>query len=1195
MVGFMGQQVRRSCQHFDASGNPSFLKHENYHLKPLAHTDARIVRLKLIICQITWLPQGLSVRFAWLLAACRRIHLVGNRYGIEQVSSNSEQSADYAVRTEMRLTFNRKLLFTAYVQLAVTGTLVFGSLLLVLTLGLSPFGVPDFIDQAGSILTAVLLGAGLYSALKGWFALARLAGAVQVLLSCLSLAHHFQLMSGVLGTFLLYPLFALFSVSTGVCLIVGSRLRVGLRIWQATAAVWTTLAVLLIVGHWWFPISFFLGNNASATTLSAVFMLLIGPCFALLPALDKKGFHRLSRSAFFYAAATLILFCLSWYVLNFLYYQSIAVSSRNMLDNFGQRIEQTVRDHQMMLSRFGRGWVDDTTEIQPETIQRLRTEAGLFVEEMPSFDVIALVGESSVDGRVLGKRASSTIDWEQWLSNSQALTDTAATTPATLVTDTQSGVTYVVLQANLNDRSGKLVAVARFGDLLAHHMNLDTSPFSVHLWLDGSEVHYHDNQSSHLHSDLTNSDTMTLLGGSSFRLEVIHSDPKAEAFLPNFLILLVIFGMALSVIIATSIELADTNHFRASAMARNAMRQKKLRHIQAMIADHKPLKETLTAICELLDSGLNGYHSSLWRTDESSVSVHFVASSRLKGSSRKELSRQIQSVGDLDLPPVSNTGSGANVKNSPVTSEIAISATMLADGYCCCYIVPVQNTSGQLIGVVKLYRLDNLARNEDSLQNEQSFELINEIIPLIAMAIERHQDQESLMYASQHDALTGLPNRSMLESRLSDWFYSDNDTTRSVCLMFIDLDGFKPINDGLGHAIGDRVLMDVAARLVSHFRAEDLKVRFGGDEFVILISDPDDQVATNELVSRTLTALSEPYFIDDLEMSVTASIGISYCQDRSELTDPLMLVQQADIAMYDAKRKGKNNAQWYSEAFKTDVRSQVTLRNDLQRALINNEFELHYQPVISINGEISGFEALLRWNHPEHGRVPPDEFIPLAEETGQIIPLSEWVLDRACRDAWQLRFNDSVRVGVNIAPLHFHRSDFIPGLNRILERHDLKPEALVMELTERTLMDEHATMVNALTTLRKAGFRLSIDDFGTGYSSLSFIKHLPVNSVKIDKSFVANIGHSDVDAGMARAIIDMAHHLGLSVVAEGVETEEQLEKLRSWGCDSLQGYHLCRPANLESTLAFVASWKGFGDNALEVSKSIEMVSQNTSD
>lgn len=1081
----------------------------------------------------------------------------------------------------MKLTFDRRLLLSTYVQLVVLSTLGFGAILLTVVFIVEPLGYIENQLLPGAVLSAFLFGLGLHQYLHDRRQWAQSIGWLLLLLSILSLIQTINLIGPLVPMLRAYPLLAVYFLTAALCLIIGHNTRTGLWLWRVSATFWFLASVILVVGHWTHPISILLGENATATTLSSTFMLLASLCLLFIPLFGLQGIHWLSRTALYTALFTMTLTCLIWYVLNLQYSQSVRTASDNMLDNLKESIEQTALEHRKLLSRLGRGWAQIPLDPNSDHRAGLRQIAQVFLEDTPSLDVIALLSRNDESTTILASRNQPTTNWLNWSDTFADEIIASELPPVALLTDADTA--WLVLNTGIEGSDNRLVATSRFNTLLEHSLHLDTAPFAIHIRFGGHEIyHLGPDTPTHTHSDLISTSTLTLMDGPRLELESIHIDPKAEAFLPNFLILLLFFGLVLSVIIAASIELSRFNYLRAKSIEISAKRQSMMRHIQEMIVNHHPLQGTLRSICHLLDSALAGYHSCLWQIDGSTAQLKYVTSYQLSRTLELSLSRKTIPITAVNPKP-DEKNQGPNPLSKPtVIPDFSIepTASISRTGYHSSQALAVQTATGQTLGVVEFFRAQNHTGEPVESLNENDYEFVREVLPLIAMAIERHQDQEQLLYASQHDALTGLPNRSMLETRLKQWYQSSEPEHTPACLLFIDLDGFKPINDGLGHAIGDRVLIEVARRLTQLFRPADLIVRFGGDEFVILVMDEIEPLSTQRLVTRVLTRLSESYSIEALEMSVTASIGITHVDSARAISDPMALIQQADIAMYDAKRKGKNNAQWYSKEHRQDIKSQVTLRHELQKALAKNEFELHYQPVIYSDGSINGFEALLRWNHPKLGQVPPDEFIPLAEETGQIIPLSEWVLDRACRDATQLRFNDNVRVGINIAPLHFHRTDFISNITETLNRHELRPDALVLELTERTLMEEHGTMLKTLKTLRSAGFRLSIDDFGTGYSSLSFIKHLPVTSVKIDKTFVADIGHSELDAGMVRAIIDMAHHLGLGVVAEGIETQEQLEKLRAWGCNSLQGYHLSRPGNLEAMVELIKSWTGLPERDL---------------
>lgn len=429
--------------------------------------------------------------------------------------------------------------------------------------------------------------------------------------------------------------------------------------------------------------------------------------------------------------------------------------------------------------------------------------------------------------------------------------------------------------------------------------------------------------------------------------------------------------------------------------------------------------------------------------------------------------------------------------------------------------------------------------------------------------------EERLAYHATHDDLTQLPNRSLFEETLSDAFTKAQAQHQRVAVLFVDLDDFKPINDNLGHAVGDRVLEEVAQRLLGAVDEQHLVARLGGDEFVILHPRVQGEADVVEVAERLLAALSRPYYIEEHELYLTASVGIAISEEA--LLEPQMLIQQADMAMYKAKQRGRNAYQWFSAAFNDTASERLVLRNELQEAIENQAFELYYQPLLDRNGQLAGVEALLRWPHPTKGFISPARFIPLAEATGQIMPISEWVLNRACDDMQALAQQGlgEVSVAVNVSPLQFQRSNFLATLHQTLADTGLPPKQLALEITEGILMENTEVAIDTLRALRNMDVRVSIDDFGTGFSSLSYLKHLPVNTVKIDRSFIHELHQSEADSAIVKGIISMAHHLGLNVVAEGVETSEQHHQLLDYHCDAFQGFGLARPMPLASLITFI--------------------------
>jgi len=435
------------------------------------------------------------------------------------------------------------------------------------------------------------------------------------------------------------------------------------------------------------------------------------------------------------------------------------------------------------------------------------------------------------------------------------------------------------------------------------------------------------------------------------------------------------------------------------------------------------------------------------------------------------------------------------------------------------------------------------------------------LIRSMQYSIERKRYQEQLEHQANYDVLTGLPNRNLLQDRLKRAVFAQRDA-RPIAVVFIDLDHFKFINDSLGHTQGDKLLAIIAERLASIVREGDTVARLGGDEFVLVLNDQNKEDVIFRAMQRVLNKVSEPMTIDGQELYITCSAGVSLYP--ADAPDVETLLKNADVAMYRAKEHGRNNFQFYTPEMNDLANERLALEHSLRRALERNELLLHYQPKVNLEtGMIVGAEALLRWQHPEWGLIAPERFIPIAEETGLIVQIGAWVIRTACNQArlWQDAGLPPVVMSVNLSARQFRQESFVKVVTQILHETGLKPEQLEMELTESMLMHNANAAISILAGLKSIGVRLSLDDFGTGYSSLSYLSRLPIDTLKIDRSFVQHIGDQDeCDNGiLAQAIISLGHSLNLTVIAEGVETGEQLQFLKAHQCDEVQGFYFCKP------------------------------------
>jgi diguanylate cyclase (GGDEF)-like protein/PAS domain S-box-containing protein len=427
---------------------------------------------------------------------------------------------------------------------------------------------------------------------------------------------------------------------------------------------------------------------------------------------------------------------------------------------------------------------------------------------------------------------------------------------------------------------------------------------------------------------------------------------------------------------------------------------------------------------------------------------------------------------------------------------------------------------------------------------------------------ERKALEDELKHQAYHDTLTGLPNKALFTNRLERALARAARSSSSVAILFTDLDNFKVINDSLGHQTGDRLLVAVAERLKTSVREGDIAARFGGDEFMILLEEVADVREATHAAERIVDTLREPFVVGENKLFVATSVGVvcgAYAQE-----SPEDLLRSADLALYWAKRRGKNRYEVFDPEMNARAQERLELENDLRQALGRGELVVHYQPKVSLaSGKIVGEEALVRWEHPQRGLVLPAEFVYVAEETGLIVPIGRWVLREACHQAreWQECYpsDPPLSMSVNLPVGQFGRPDLVEDVARVLLETGLEPSSLLLEITESAVMEDVSATIDMLRKLKDLGVRIAIDDFGTGHSSLLRLKHLPVDVLKIDRSFVAGFGRDPEHDGLVSAVIDLARALNLEVIAEGVETEEQLAHLREIGCEVVQGFYLAEP------------------------------------
>lgn len=577
-----------------------------------------------------------------------------------------------------------------------------------------------------------------------------------------------------------------------------------------------------------------------------------------------------------------------------------------------------------------------------------------------------------------------------------------------------------------------------------------------------------------------------------------------------------------------------------------------------MIARNEPLPMILEALVLLIEAQLTGIDGSVLLLDGEGTRLYHGAAPNLPGG----YSRLIDGV---QIGPKVGSCGTAVWRGQSVIVEDVMSDPLWEDfremvaqfGFRSCWSTPIATSQNNVLGTFALYS------REVRSPTEQETKLVALATHIAGIAIERKRVDDRIHFMAHHDDLTGLPNRAFLKERLANILDQARRHNRKVTVAYIDLDNFKDINDGRGHAAGDEVLKEIATRMANSVRASDMVVRLGGDEFlVVLVHQSSHDAGILRRLRELQKAITRPIRVEDGEIAVTSSIGVAAFPLDGATSQELLA--NADRAMYRAKELGRNTLQYHDGAGSTAVGLPRGEQEELHQAIVSNQLFLQYQPQVDVaTGRITGLEALVRWNHPAKGRVPPVNFIPLAEETGLIVPLGLWVLNEACRQArdWQDMGLKPLTIAVNVSARQFADPDFAAHVAEAIERHRLQSRWLELEVTESTVMQDADRALAMMESLRALGVRLSIDDFGSGYSSLSALKTFPFDRLKMDRSLVEALPGDKTAVAIASAVISLAQTLKLSVLAEGVETDAQLECLRQMRCEEAQGFRFSKPVS----------------------------------
>jgi diguanylate cyclase (GGDEF)-like protein/PAS domain S-box-containing protein len=605
----------------------------------------------------------------------------------------------------------------------------------------------------------------------------------------------------------------------------------------------------------------------------------------------------------------------------------------------------------------------------------------------------------------------------------------------------------------------------------------------------------------------------------------------------------------------------DITDRRLSSLLRDGQAQ-----ILEMIAMSAPLEAILDALARLVESQLSGILCSVLLLDEDGRRLRHGAAPSLA-------SDYVKAIDGVEIGPSAGSCGAAAYRRQPVIVTDILADPLWADfrevvrpyGYRSCWSTPILSDRGEALAVFAMYSCT--VRAPTSVESR----LLEVAIHIAGIAIARRRAEERIRFMATHDELTGLPNRARFGGQMAEALQSAAQRGEWLCVAYIDFDNFKHVNDSLGHSAGDTLLKSMAEQMVAAVGPNDIVSRLGGDEFVVLLIDPPkDRPTIGATLHRIRSAAVAPVELDGRSFRVTSSVGAAiYPMDGGTAET---LLANADAAMYSAKESGGDGLVFYVPEINANLRERLTLLEELRNADPSRDFVLHYQPQVDLrSGEVFAVEALIRWRHPRLGLAPPAQFIPIAEESGLIVAIGDWALREACRQnkAWQDAGLPPITVSVNVSARQFRENHIAAAVAEALAESGLEPKYLELELTESLVMRDVDRAIETMKELRGLGVRLSIDDFGTGYSSLSALKRFPVGRLKIDRSFIQDLPDDEDDRAVASAVISLGQKLDLRVIAEGVETEEQVAFLRENHCDELQGYHFSRPVAADAIPALL--------------------------